>query len=41
MPRAQGRATEKKRHRINIEVVAREDPQLQQKSEERESQRED
>lgn len=41
MPRAQGRATEKKRHRINIEVVAREDPQLQQKSEEREAQRED
>lgn len=41
MPRAHGRATEKKRHRINIEVVVREDEGLQRKSEAREESREE
>jgi hypothetical protein len=33
MPRAHGRATPKKRHRVNIEVVVREDESLAEKSE--------
>lgn len=33
MPRAHGRATEKKRHRVNIEVVVREDEKLAEKAE--------
>jgi len=41
MPRAHGRATQKARHRINIEVVVREDTQLERRKEERESSRED
>lgn len=40
-PRAHGRATEKKRHRINIEVVVREDAKLEQASAERESRAEE
>jgi large subunit ribosomal protein L22 len=41
MPRAHGRATEKKRHRINIEVVVREDDNLERASQEREKSQED
>jgi large subunit ribosomal protein L22 len=41
MPRAHGRATEKKRHRINIEVVVREDAELERASQDRESQQEE
>ena len=41
MPRAHGRATEKKRHRINIEVVVREDEGLAERANEASSQREE
>lgn len=41
MPRAQGRATQKARHRINIEVVVREDPNLERASQDREANREE
>lgn len=41
MPRAHGRATEKKRHRINIEVVVREDEELEKKTQAREESREE
>ncbi len=41
MPRAQGRATQKARHSINIEVVVREDPDLERKSEERDENKEE
>jgi large subunit ribosomal protein L22 len=41
MPRAHGRATPKRRHRIHIEVVVREDEQLEQAAEAEDGQRED
>ncbi len=41
MPRAQGRGTPKKRHRINIEVVVREDDELAEKAQAVESLREE
>ena len=41
MPRAHGRATEKKRHRVNIEVVVREDEDLEKKTQAREESREE
>jgi hypothetical protein len=41
MPRAHGRATPKKRHRVNIEVVVREDESLAEKGRKAESMREE
>jgi len=41
MPRAHGRATQKARHRINIEVVVREDEGLEGRAESREESREE
>lgn len=41
MPRAQGRATQKARHRINIEVVVREDEALETRAQSRQESRED
>lgn len=41
MPRAQGRATQKRRHRVHIEVVVREDEGLAQAAQEEEAERED
>jgi len=41
MPRAHGRATPKKRHRVNVEVVVREDDALAEKAQAAESLREE
>ncbi len=41
MPRAHGRATPKKRHRVNIEVVVREDDELAEKAQRAEALREE